>query len=69
MRQSLELSLEFIFAQPLYTLYNIFLGEVHIAYTQVISNITATLASTETGYHTHTFRSQESFLSFDIQAC
>ena len=31
------LSLKFIFAWPLYTLNNIFLGEVHIAYTQVIS--------------------------------
>ena len=29
--------LKFIFARPLYTLNNIFFGEVHIAYTQVIS--------------------------------
>ena len=36
-RQSSRLSLKFIFAWPLYTLNNIFWGEVHIAYTQVIS--------------------------------
>ena len=36
-RQSSRLSLKFIFARPLYTLNNIFWGEVHIAYTQVIS--------------------------------
>ena len=36
-RQSSGLSLKFIFAWLLYTLNNIFLGEVHIAYTQGIS--------------------------------
>ena len=36
-RQSLGLSLKFIFAWLLYTLNNIFLGEVHIVYTQGIS--------------------------------
>ena len=36
-RQSLGAKSEVYFSLPLYTLNNIFLGEVHIAYTQVIS--------------------------------
>ena len=67
-RQSLGLSLKFIFARPLYTL-NIFWGEVHIAYTQVISKHYSNLTSQKQDVTHILFDSQESFWSFGLQAC
>ena len=54
-RQSSGLGLKFIFARPLYTLNNIFLGEVHIAYTQVISKHYSNLTFNRNRMYPHTF--------------
>ena len=66
-RQSSRLSLKFIFARPLYTLNNIFWGEVHIAYTQVISKHYSNLT-----FNRNRMSPTFSFtrvLSFRLQAC
>ena len=64
------LSLKFIFALPLYTLNNIFLGEVHIVYTTGHLKTLQQLDLQQKQDVTHIlFHSQESFLSFGLQAC
>ena len=68
-RQSSGLSLKFIFARPLYTLNNIFGGSAYCLHTGHLKTLQQLDLQQKLDVTHILFRSQESFLSFHLQAC
>ena len=68
-RQSSGLSLKFIFALPLYTLNNIFGGSAYCLHTGHLKTLQQLDLQQKQDVTHILFHSQESFLSFGLQAC
>ena len=68
-RQSSGLSLKFIFTRPLYTLNNIFGGSAHCLHTGHLKTLQQLDLQQKLDVTHILFHSQESFLSFGLQAC
>ena len=68
-RQSSGLSLKFIFARPLYTLNNIFGGSAYCLHTGHLKTLQQLDLQQKLDVTHILFHSQESFLSFGLQAC